>query len=235
MSLLRTTREGCFALTTNYYGTYIAPVADPLADTVITKAQMEGFELSEDIAPIPSELWSRWIQLCIEMVRRNNQDLEVSCRILRSKDDPSVCRIVAPVQQVTKVSVRVDSFDRAIDIATGEVVEQWPPEGWSPVGSSHSHNTMEAFFSGTDDQYELGDPGLHIVVGNINLKDLSYDLEASVTANHRRFAVPGEKVVDLTSHPTATYHKNVLDVIKLSGAVIGTPRTTRLATTSNYH
>ena len=100
MSLLRTTREGCFALTTNYYGTYIAPVADPLADTVITKAQMEGFELSEDIAPIPSELWSRWIQLCIEMVRRNNQDLEVSCRILRSKDDPSVYRIVVPVQQV---------------------------------------------------------------------------------------------------------------------------------------
>ncbi len=217
MSVLRTTRDGCYQLTNNYYGTYLAPAADPLADVVITKEQMEGFELSDDIARIPSELWSRWIQLCIEMVRRNNADLEVSCRILRSEADPSIYRIMVPVQQVTTVSVRVDSFDSAVDIETGETVTQYPPEGWRPVGSSHSHNTMEAFFSGTDDKYELGDPGLHIVVGKFDLTDLSYDSTASVTANYRRFIIEPDKVVDLTAHPTATYHKNVLDVIKLSG------------------
>lgn len=217
MSVLRTTRDGCYQLTSNYYGTYLAPAADPLADVVITKEQMEGFELSDDIARIPSELWSRWIQLCIEMVRRNNADLEVSCRILRSAADPSIYRIIVPVQQVTSVSVRVDSFDKAIDIETGETVTQYPPEGWRPVGSSHSHNTMAAFFSGTDDKYELGDPGLHIVVGQFNLLDNSYESTASVTANYRRFIIEPDKVVDLEPHPTATYHKNVLDVIKLSG------------------
>ena len=231
MTVLRTTRDGCFSLTSNYYGTYIAPVADPLADTIITKEQMEGFELSDDIARIPSELWSRWIQLCIEMVKRNNADLEVSCRLLRSEADPSVYRILVPVQQVTTVSVRVDSFDSAVDIETGETVTQYPPEGWRPVGSSHSHNTMNAFFSGTDDKYELGDPGLHIVVGEFDVKTLSYELVASVTANFRRFLIDPDKVVDVTPHDSATYHPNVLDAIKLSGAVLPV----RTATKSMSH
>ena len=219
MSVLRTSRDGCYELTSNYYGTFLSPTVDPLADVVITKEQMEGFELSDDIAPIPSELWSRWIQLCLEMVRRNNMDLEVSCRILRSEADPSIYRILIPVQQVTKVSVRVDSFDSAIDIETGATELQYPPTGWRPVGSSHSHNTMDAFFSGTDDQYELGDPGLHIVVGNFNLTDLSYDAVASVTANFRRFIVPDKAVIETNPHPDATYHPNVLGAIKLSGYV----------------
>ena len=41
---------------------------------------------------------------------------------------------------------------------------------------------MDAYFSGTDDKYELGD-GLHIVVGKIDVKTGAYELTASITSN----------------------------------------------------
>jgi len=220
MTVLRTSQEGCWELTTNTWGTFLSPTRDPLADTVITQEQLQGFELKPNTPRIPYALWDKWIQLCIELTKRNSSNLEVSCRLLRHQDDSSRYRIFVPEQRVTGVSVRVDTFDKAVDIETGEVVSQWPPEGWRPCGSSHSHNTMDAFFSGTDDQYELGDPGLHIVVGKINVTNNEYVLEASVTANKRRFIIDPNDVVELDSDTaqTATYHPAVLDVITLPSA-----------------
>ena len=214
MTVLRTSRDGCWEIKSNHWGRYLAPTVDPDADTVITKEQLEGFELNENITRIPADLWNRWIELCFEMVKRGTGDLEVSCRLLRN--DAGEYRIVVPVQKVTGVSVRVDSFDKAIDITDGQLVEQWPPEGWLPAGSSHSHNTMDSFFSGTDDKYELGDPGLHIVVGNIDVVQRSYTVKASVTANFRRFMIDDLNVIELDEHDVdTTYHPNVLNAIEL--------------------
>ena len=202
---------------------YLAPASDPLADTVISKEQLEGFELADDISRIPADLWERWMSLCMEMTRRNSANLEVSCRLLRNINDPSQYRIVVPEQRVTGVSVRVDSFDKAIDITTGEVILQWPPEGWRPCGSSHSHNSMQAFFSGTDDQFELGDPGLHIVVGEVDPKLKNYTIKASVTANRRRFDIDADRVVELEckSSDAVTYHPSVMTIISLPPQAIG--------------
>lgn len=187
MTILRTQRDGVWELRSNAWGTFLAPTVDPLADTVITQDQLDGFELNPDIPKIPNQLWSIWVNLCIEMCKRGTGDLEVSCRFLRHVEDPSRYRIAVPVQKVSGASVRVESFDKAIDIETGEAIDQWPPEGWRPCGSSHSHNTMGAFFSSTDDKYELGDPGLHIVVGKIDINTGQHEVCASVTANQRRF------------------------------------------------
>ena len=230
MTVLRTSRDGCWELKSNQWGRYLAPTADPDADTVITKEQLEGFELNEDITRIPADLWNRWIELCFEMVKRGTGDLEVSCRLLRN--DAGEYRIVVPVQKVTGVSVRVDSFDKAIDITDGQLVEQWPPEGWLPAGSSHSHNTMDSFFSGTDDKYELGDPGLHIVVGNIDLVQRTYTVKASVTANFRRFMIDDLNVIELDEYDVdTTYHPNVLNAIELPKQ---TPRTRTSLPTIEY-
>ena len=220
MEVLRTAASGCYRLKTNAWGTYLAPTIDPLADTVITDEQIEGFEINPDVNKIPDKLWQRWISLCVEMTKRDARNLEVSCRLLRSETDPSVYRIAVPEQSVTVASVRVDSFDKAIDIETGEVILQWPPEGWRPCGSSHSHNTMDSFFSGTDDAYELGDPGLHIVVGNINAQTGSHTLKASVTANKRRFLIEPDSVLGPEDPSVTTYHPSVIDVIKLPGTAV---------------
>ena len=206
--ILRTATDGCWQLSSNSWGQFLVPAADPLADTVITKEQLEGFELNEGITPIPADLWSAWINLCFALNEEDKRNLEVSCRLLRKEDDKSQWRIVVPKQVVTGASVRVDSFDECVDILSGELISQWPPAGWQPCGSSHSHNTMDVFFSGTDDKYELGDPGLHIVVGKINNESRQYSLKASVTAHRRRFEVKARDVVDLTPlqvnfHPAA--------------------------------
>ena len=222
MTVLRTRTDGCWEVKTNSWGSFLQPTPDPDATAVITKEQFEGFELLPNTPRIPAALWSRWVNLCIEMMRRGTGDLEVSCRLLRNIEDPSIYRIVVPQQKVTGVSVRVDSFDKSVDIETGEVITQWPPEGWRPCGSSHSHNGMAAFFSGTDDKYELGDPGLHIVVGTIDPNDGTYTLKASVTANKRRFDVDPDDVVDLSTSDT-TYHASVVDVIQLPPTIGRTP------------
>ena len=49
MEVFRTAAQGCYRLKTNAWGTYLAQTIDPLADTVITDEQMEGFEVNEDV------------------------------------------------------------------------------------------------------------------------------------------------------------------------------------------
>lgn len=212
--ILRPRDGGCYQLVTNSWGTYLARVNDPLATHVITKEQLAGFELRTDIQRIPADLWSRWIQLCFEMTRRNRANCEVSCRLLRSEDGAS-WRIVVPQQDVSTVSVRIKSFDECVDITTGEVITEYPPAGWIPAGSSHSHNTMKAFFSGTDDQYEIGDPGLHVVVGTIDVDKKTYSLKASVTANNRRFDVEHNAVIDTSAIPGVSYHPDAAAMVTL--------------------
>ena len=219
----------------NDWGQFLAPTVDPEADTVITQEQLEGFELNDDIYKIPAQLWGRWINLCIDMVKKGTGDLEVSCRLLRKAEDASIYRILVPVQKVSGVSVRVDTFDSAVDIETGETVTQWPPEGWIPCGSSHSHNTMGAFFSGTDDKYELGDPGLHIVVGRINADTGDHELCASVTANMRRFELDPFNFVDKEPNLSQRYHPKCLDVITVPLPLTGTTKPKTYTTYSSHH
>ncbi len=221
MTVLRTSTDGCYKLVSNSWGMYLSSTPDPDADTIITKEQLQALELHPDVAKIPAELWQAWVDLCVEMTKRDSRNLEVSCRLLRNEADPTLYRIAVPEQSVTVASVRVDSFDKAIDLMTGEVIQQWPPEGWRPCGSSHSHNTMDSFFSGTDDQYELGDPGLHIVVGNIDVKANTHSVLASITAQKRRFIIDESAVLEPVTATSKSYHPSVLNIIKLPTPGLG--------------
>ncbi len=218
--ILRTANNGCFELYTGGWGTYLRRIDDPEANVIIDKNDLETFTLKEDIHRLPAELWQRWVQLCFHFVEKVPSDVEVSIRILRSEEDPSVYRIVVPKQKVSAASVRVDSFHDAIDIESGEEITQFPPIGWIPVGSSHSHNTMQAFFSGTDDKYELGDPGIHIVVGSIDVDKRTYRLKASVVANGRRFDVDHSKIIDCEPIVGATFHEDVLKYVDYTRPVV---------------
>lgn len=212
-SLLRTAENGCWEVYNGTWGSYLRPTFDPEANAVITDDHLKHFELNENIHRIPAELWAKWVKLCFYYVDKVQACVEVSMRILRSEEDPSVYRFLVPRQKVSGASVRVDSFDEAIDLDTGEEITQYPPEGWIPVGSSHSHNTMQAFFSGTDDKYELGDPGIHIVVGSINTKDMKYTIAASVVGSGRRFSVDFDKLIDATPVSGLEFHPKVIDYV----------------------
>ena len=215
-TLLRTARNGCFQLRSNTWGSFLAPCPDPDANVQVTKEQLDGFELHDNIQRLPAPLWQAWVQLCLHLTERDRRNLEVSCRLLRREDDPSQWRIAIPIQEVCTASVRVETFDSAVDLITGEAIEHWPPDGWLPCGSSHSHNSMAAFFSGTDDNYEIGDPGLHIVVGTLDPIKRQYTLKASITANNRRYIVDHNAVVDTTPVQDSTYHPDVLNAISMA-------------------
>jgi hypothetical protein len=72
---------------------------------------------------------------------------------------------------------------------------------------------MPTFFSSTDDKYELGDPGIHIVVGAIDLKTRKYQLSASVVSGGRRFLVPYGSIIDTTPIENCLFHDNVLKYV----------------------
>jgi hypothetical protein len=212
---IRTPRNGCFQVRTNAWGSFLSPVPDPDAHADLEDGALERFELNTGIDKIPADLWSRWVQLCFHFAHLKQGDLEVSCRLLRKDDDRSQWRILVPQQEVSGASVRIDTFDSSIDIETGELIETYPPAGWVPAGSSHSHNSMPlAKFSSIDDKSELGCPGLHIVISHISIAKNTYVPTASVTANHRRFYLDdAADVVDLTPAGT-TFHRSVLDIIQ---------------------
>lgn len=73
---------------------------------------------------------------------------------------------------------------------------------------------MAAFFSGTDDKYELTDPGIHIVVGTINKQTRRYTLASSVVAGGRRFHINYNELIDATPVENVTFHENVLNFIE---------------------
>ena len=214
MTLIRTRRNGCFQLRNSSWGTFLCRIDDPDANAEVSKEQLEGFELAAGIAPIPAALWSRWVKLCFHFCKSNS--LEVSIRLLRKEDDPAVWRILVPIQGVSEAFVKVDSFDNSMDIETGEIIPTYPPDGWVPAGSSHSHGQMSLDrFSGTDDASELGDPGLHVLLSHINEKQMSYVLTASVTAGGKRFYVSHETIIDSEPINDATFHPDVLKQISI--------------------
>ncbi len=77
---------------------------------------------------------------------------------------------------------------------------------------------MTAFFSSVDDGSELGSPGFHAVVGRIDRKAKSYDVNASIVLDGKRYIVdPVDEIIDLTCTPEMlglTFHENVLEVVK---------------------
>lgn len=213
--IIRTKRNGCWQVRSNTWGAFLQPVDDPLAEATLEPGALERFELNEDITRVPATLWSRWVKLCFHFAHLKQGDLEVSCRLLRQEHDRSQWRILVPRQEVSGASVRIDSFDDAIDIETGELIASYPPDGWIPAGSSHSHNSMTLNrFSSVDDASELGCPGLHVVLSHINVAKRTYVCTASVTANHRRFYLEdASAVIDLTATDD-TFHPKVLKVVK---------------------
>ncbi len=212
-SVLRTPKDGCFEFYQNSWGTYLRPIDDPDANVIITKKDLESFTLREDIHKIPADLWQRWVQLCFYFVDKVPSTVEVAIRILRSELDRSKYRILVPEQKVTSGSVDANNFDKAIDIETGEVIESYPPIGWIPIGDSHSHNTMSISFSSIDDTYEIKDPGIHILVRSINTKNMTYQIDASVTAGGRRFIVPYKNILDTTPVEDVSFHEDVLKYV----------------------
>jgi hypothetical protein len=217
-TILRTADKGTFEVYAGRWGSYLRPCFDP--EYNVSNAQLEEslklYEVREDIDKIPAELWSRWIKLCFHFVNKGIDELEVSVRFLQNIEDPTKYMAIVPRQSVTTVTVDAAKLSDSIDLATGEKVTSYPPAGWDIVGSSHSHHTMGTAFSSRDDSFELGDPGFHIIVGNVSLTQNNYNINASIVGNGRRFLIPYDKLIDTTPISEVDFHPDVLEYIDTS-------------------
>jgi hypothetical protein len=214
LSFFRTALNGAFEVYEGAWGSYLRPCSDPEYNATITKENLEHFELKPGIHKIPATLWTPWVNLCFYYVDKVPSQVEVSVRFLRNIENPSEYRAVVPKQDVSMASVRAENFDNCVDLVTGEEFTHYPPEGWIPIGSSHSHNTMSAFFSGTDDKYELDDPGIHLVIGKINTNTRRYEIATSVVGSRRRFrTMQYDDIIDATPLDGVTFHPNVLKYV----------------------
>jgi hypothetical protein len=203
------------------WGKYLAKISDP-EGTDVSKKTISEFSLNKNFPKIPAEQWSPYISLCFYMCPANakklnrfdhDSQLEVQVCLLRDQATLTKWKIVVPKQVVT--GTRVDAnLQKSIDLVTGEEYTMFPPMGWLHAGSSHSHNTMSAFFSSVDDESEKSVPGLHIVVGSIDHDKMEYEFVASVVLQKNRKTVELDDVVE-TEPVSCPFHEKVLDYISV--------------------
>lgn len=227
--LIRSKNNGSYTLVkSKAWGSYLDKCEDP-EGIEITAEMLETLLVNEDFPKIPKDLWSRIISLYFELCEPGNktadQTSEVSVVFLRS-DTPEdtasgyrTWKVLVPLQKVGHGSVSA-KFDKCVDIVSGEEELNFPPQGWVHSGSSHSHNTMGAFFSSTDDKNELGVPGLHIVVGCIDIKDKTYEAKASIVLKGKRYIVDPDLVIE-TDPDEKPFHANVRNYISREGYYAG--------------
>jgi hypothetical protein len=202
--------------------------------------------LLDDVPKIPADIWSATIRLYMHFLERD--DLQESLRLQNRPDaglevavfftyNPRVRSIQAwcPTQAISGASVEIDYLEPIVNLLTGMRVE----EGVNGLGddemkrgTSHSHNFMGAFFSGTDDRNELPQPGIHIVAGefkkNAETNRWTYTIASSVVVNGRRYRKILERtpegvlalrpleyrdLIDFDTESSATFHASCLDMI----------------------
>lgn len=90
-------------------------------------------------------------------------------------------RIDIPPQGVTGASV---NYENGLETYSG----------YTRIGTIHSHASMSAFHSGTDQGDEEGWDGLHITLGKMG--DKYFDISCSVMSNKERFMVNPEDYIE---------------------------------------
>lgn len=218
------TNSGCYGMRRSpMWGRRLVRIEDPMA-IALAEDQLKSFELTPNFPRIPPEIWVRVVKLYFHFCDPNNKTVdtvtEVSVRFTRNRNNPALWRCWVPRQEVGAGSVHARFDTGMVDIVTGEMIPAggvWPPEDEFDAGSSHSHNTMSAFFSGTDDANELGCPGIHAVVGNIDIKNKKYVVLVSMVMDGKRYIMknddPAKSLIDTSVRTGVAFHPNVLELV----------------------
>jgi hypothetical protein len=189
MKTIRTKKDGVYGLTINsLHGAYWRKVNDP--DGVETPDFIDNFELLPDYPRLPRKLFGAIVNFFNHFEKLNR---EVQVLLYRNDEDLSEWRVMVPKQENTIASVKAD-LTMQVDLITEEVVDDLP-ENWLFAGTMHLHpGNLGAFWSATDDESELKNPGLHCTIGHLGRKVL--DICVSVTMNGNRYTFSPIAVID---------------------------------------
>jgi hypothetical protein len=178
-------KSGCLQLiTSEYWGSWYRAIDDPKGKDVNIKELLSQFWIKPDFDKVPLIDLRR----IVTFYRKYISNVAANSTV-----DTNEVQVLLPKQIITLATVEAVTHP-CCDLETGEDYDIFPPVGWVHAGSSHSHNTMSAFFSPKDDLGELTVPGLHFVIGSITAG--SYDIKASIVMNRARFLVPPTHVLE---------------------------------------
>jgi len=145
----------------------IAPVKNiSILESASTMARMY-------VNPIPAQTGAKILSFFREVYRQFRGEAIV---LLFYNEETGKYRVVPPHQKVTAAAC---DYNRGVTI-----------EGWTMIGTIHSHANFSAFHSGTDDADEKTFDGLHITYGHVTSDE--FTLSASIVANGHRFMVEPE-------------------------------------------
>lgn len=180
-----------------YWGTTLQPGEDAAAP-VIGPDVLGSVVLPDAFPRLPAEHWARVVSLyrhVLPWARESttpDSTCEVSVVFLRgngAQRPVDAWAVYVPEQAVGGAHVDTNYDRPIIDLETGARYSGGLPEatgdGWVHAGTSHSHGTLQAFFSGRDDKSELTQPGLHVVVGQ--LTDTTYTTAVSIVRRGIRY------------------------------------------------
>lgn len=149
-------------------------------------AKVDKISMLEEITPtaclniplFPAKLFAKVIEFFRAVYKKHHAEAVV---LLFYNQENGHFKVIPPKQKVNGGSC---DFTRDIQVP-----------GYILLGDIHSHGSMSAFHSGTDDKDEKGDnDGLHITVGNVSSDDVTISL--SIIANGTRFIGEPEDYID---------------------------------------
>ena len=227
----------------NYYamqkwgvGTIVVPAPHPDGQ-LVPKDMLQSIVLDPTLPLLDPANYTRIAKLFIWALK-NVPGLKESNRVdvnnealalIGYADDYSHCIVGVPPQELSGARVAGKRSEGVVNIETGEVYSFWPPEGYRDAGDIHSHNTMPAFFSGTDNADDASLPGLHLVFGNFRMDTggiWHWDIASSVVANYTRYQkilmpdlstrrMTAKDLIQNSFVGSAVIHPNVYEVLSI--------------------
>lgn len=183
------TKSGCYGLVNNpYWGKYYRAIPDPAG--VEVPDCIDDFMLAENFAKLPSKT----LYSIVDFFRHfEEKRIEAQVILLRGEEDVSLWRVVVPAQIVTGGSVSSNSKSLC-DLLTGEMFTEYP-DGWVYAGTMHLHpGNLDAFWSSTDDENEINNPGMHCTVGYVSQH--KFNICCSICLGGNRYVFQPDAVID---------------------------------------
>ncbi len=145
-----------------------------------------------------------------EVYKTHQSEVAVILYFHKDADKWGYC---VPQQTVSGSSVKYD-LSKGLDFIHEDNLNRRAdsiPEGYAQVGSIHSHASMSAFHSGTDNADEFNFDGIHITIGGFDKPQHEYACRMIISGNEYK-----KNLSEVVNFPTRTgiYPKDIMSKVE---------------------
>lgn len=185
--------------------------------TSITKAKDAGIfaEVKETVSYVTPKIPENLFMMVQSFFKAiYDEHKSEACVLLYHNLTTAEWLFTVPDQKVSGGGVDYDE-GRGLKIINeaGQILDE-VPEGFTKLGSIHSHASMGAFHSGTDDGDEFNFDGLHITIGSFNSTSPSYSCRWIISGKEAKVEI--KDVVEING---AVFPEEILGMVSKNNAV----------------